>query len=363
MSRGACARHKDVTSHLAQDLSVASAASRPERAFVAAAQAGDAAAFSALAQRYRAELQLHCYRMLGSLHDAEDVVQDTLLRAWAKRATYQGRSTFRAWLYGIATNACLDVLRGRAKRLLPSDVFPPADPDVPPGPTTDLHWLEPFPDVLLDQAAANDDIPEARILERETTELAFLAAIQHLPPRPRAVLILRDVLEWSAKETAEALDTTVASVNSALQRAHARLAEHLPVRGGGAAASDRERVLLGRLIDAWEHGDPGAMASLLTEDARLVMPPTPSWFQGREAIVTFFREYAFSDLAFQDRVRAVATGANRQPAAAIYLRRPGEERRAPFALVVIRAAGEAIAEMTLFRLPELVAACGLPATM
>jgi RNA polymerase sigma-70 factor (ECF subfamily) len=334
-----------------------------EAAFLGAARAGDAAAFAALAERYRAELQLHCYRMLGSLHDAEDLVQETLLRAWSKRATYQGRSTFRAWLYGIATNACLDVLRRERKRLLPSDVFPPSDPGASPGARTDLPWLEPFPDLLLAEAAANADAPEARLLERETTELAFLAAIQHLPPRPRAVLLLRDVLEWSARETAEALDTTVASVNSALQRAHARLAEHLPLRGDEAAPSGTERMLLKALIDAWEHGDPGAVAALLTEDARLVMPPTPSWYQGRDAIATFLSEYAFSDPSFPERVRAVATGANRQPAAAIYLRKRGEERRTPFALIVIRAAGDAIAELTLFRLPELVAACGLPETI
>jgi RNA polymerase sigma-70 factor (ECF subfamily) len=334
-----------------------------EAVFLGAARTGDAAAFAALAERYRAELQLHCYRMLGSLHDAEDLVQETLLRAWAKRATYQGRSTFRAWLYGIATNACLDVLRRERKRLLPSDMFPPSDPGGSPGARTDLRWLEPFPDLLLEEAAANDDAPEARLLERETTELAFLAAIQHLPPRPRAVLLLRDVLEWSARETAEALDTTVASVNSALQRAHARLAEHLPLRGDEAAPSHTERRLLKELIDAWEHGDAGALAALLTEDARLVMPPTPSWYQGRDAITTFFSEYAFSDRSFPDRVRVVATGANRQPAAAIYLRKRGEERRKPFALIVIRAAGDAIAEMTVFHLPELVTACGLPETI
>jgi RNA polymerase sigma-70 factor, ECF subfamily len=349
-----------MTSQLAQD---PSGAARKERAIVVAAQAGDAAAFSAIAQRYRAELQLHCYRMLGSLHDAEDVVQDTLLRAWVKRSSYQGRSTFRAWLYGIATNACLDVLRKRTKRVLPSEICSPTDPGTPPLPATDLRWLEPFPDVLLEQAAANDDAPQARILDRESTELAFLAAIQHLSPRARAVLILRDVLEWSAKDTAEVLDTTVASVNSSLQRAHARLAEHLPASGQGSAANGREQVLLKRMIDAWEDGDSGAMATLLTEDARLVMPPTPSWYQGREAIVTFFREYAFSDRAFPGRVRALATGANRQPAAAIYLRRAGEELRTPFALIVIRPAGDAIADMTLFRLPTLVAACGLPMTM
>ena len=197
---------------------------------VATARDGDPAAFAAVAERYRAELQLHCYRMLGSLQDAEDLVQETFLRAWSKRASYQARSTFRAWLYGIATNACLDALRRRPKRVLPPDVAGAADPNEPPQPATDLPWLEPFPDLLLEQAAANDDEPEAKLLARETTELAFLAAIQHLPPRQRAILIMRDVLDWSARQTAASLETTVPSVNSALQRAHATLAKHLPSR-------------------------------------------------------------------------------------------------------------------------------------
>jgi RNA polymerase sigma-70 factor, ECF subfamily len=332
---------------------------------VAAARAGDHAAFAAITERYRAELQLHCYRMLGSFHDAEDLVQETFLRAWSKRGGYEARSTFRAWLYGIATNACLDALRRRPKRVLPSDAAPPGDPTEPPQPATDLPWLEPFPDRLLEEAAANDDEPEAMVLARETTELAFLAAIQHLPPRQRAVLILRDVLDWSAKETAASLETTAASVNSALQRAHATLAKHLPrpvETPSAAAVSATEQALLERLIEAWEGADASALAALLREDARLVMPPTTSWYQGREAIRTFFAEFAFGP-GFESRVRVLATRANRQPALAFYLSpRDGELRKA-FGLVVLRVEHEAIAEMTLFHRPELFAAWGLPAAM
>jgi RNA polymerase sigma-70 factor (ECF subfamily) len=332
---------------------------------VVAARGGNPAAFAAVTERYRAELQVHCYRLLGSLQDAEDLVQETFLRAWSKRASYQARSTFRAWLYGIATNACLDALRRRPKRVLPPDVGGPADPTKAPRPVTDLPWLEPFPDQLLEQAAANDDEPEARLLARETTELAFLAAIQHLPPRQRAILILRDVLDWSAGQTAASLETTVPSVNSALQRAHATLAKHLPSRmetRSPAAVSASEQALLEGLIEAWERADASALAALLREDARLVMPPTPSWFDGRDAIRTFFAEYAFAP-GFQRRVRVLATRANRQPAMAVYVgERAGRPRKA-FALVVLRVEHEAIAELTLFHSPELFAAWGLPAAV
>jgi RNA polymerase sigma-70 factor (ECF subfamily) len=342
---------------------------RAEAAFLAAARAGDRSAFATLSERYRAELQLHCYRMLGSFQDAEDLVQETFLRAWSKRATYQGRATFRAWLYGIATNACLDALRRRPKRMLPPDLFAASDPNQAPGPPTDLAWLEPFPDRVMEEAAANEDEPEAKLLARETTELAFLAAIQHLPPRQRAVLVLRDVLDWSAKEVAASLETTVASVNSALQRAHATLALHLPTREDDGtqtpltlAVSAAEQSLLEGVIDAWERGDASALAALFREDARLVMPPTPSWYDGRDAIRTFFAARGFGPES-AGRYRVVATRANRQPTLAVYRRTRDEETCKPFALILLRAEQGAIAEMTLFRLPELFAAWDLPATM
>jgi RNA polymerase sigma-70 factor (ECF subfamily) len=292
-------------------------------------------------------------------------VQETLLRAWSKRSTYQGRATFRAWLYGIATNACLDVLRRRPKRLLPPDQYGAADPAERPQPVGDLLWLEPFPDRLLEQAAANVDEPETRLLARETTELAFLAAIQHLSPRQRAVLILRDILEWSATDTAASLETTVASVNSALQRAHAALGKHL-IAGGTdptSATSARERELLNGLIDAWERGDAKALAVLLREDARLVMPPTPSWYDGREAIEAFFANHAFNSPDAPSKYRFVATRANHQPAAGVYRRKDAGEQRKPFGLIVVDAAADGIRNLTLFHLPELFSSWDLPATL
>jgi RNA polymerase sigma-70 factor (ECF subfamily) len=346
-------------------VSASAATTQFERSFVAAAKAGDEAAFAALAEQYRAELQLHCYRMLGSFHDAEDLVQETLLRAWSKRSTYQGRAPFRAWLYGIATNACLDALRRRPKRLLPPDLHKAADPTVAPQPWGDLPWLEPFPDDLLEQAAANADQPEARLLARETTELTFLAAIQHLPPRQRAVLILRDILEWSANDTAVTLETTVASVNSALQRAHSALGKHLTMGGTHStdAASARERKLLDGLIDAWEQADAKALAALLRDDARLIMPPTPSWYAGRDAIETFFATRAFHSADSSSRYRFITTAANRQPAAAVYRRSNPSEPRKPFGLLVVAATADGIRDLTLFHLPSLFSAWGLPATL
>jgi RNA polymerase sigma-70 factor (ECF subfamily) len=343
----------------------APATSAPEGAVVAAARAGDERAFATLAERYRAELQVHCYRMLGSLQDAEDLVQETLLRAWTKRASFQGRSTFRAWLYGIATNACLDALRRRPRRVLPSQLFPPADPTAPLLPAADLPWLQPYPDRLLDGIAPTEEEPDAALVAKEGIELAFLAAIQHLPPRQRAVLILRDALDWSAEETASLLDTSTAAVNSALQRAHATLTRHLSARRldwSSADSSEDERSLLERYMAAWEQADATAMAALLRDDARMVMPPTPSWFVGREAIATFIAHHALSP-DWPGRMRTVAVRANRQPGAALYVLRPGAATYEAFALTVLRIEEGAIAEITLFRLPELFPAFGLPPTL
>ncbi|MDX6466309.1 MAG: polymerase sigma-70 factor, subfamily [Gaiellaceae bacterium] len=323
-------------------------------------------AFAELAGRHRAELRLHCYRMLGSFEDAEDLVQETLLRAWSKRSSFEGRSTFRAWLYGIATNACLDALRARSRRVMPSDLGPPGDPTAEPLPFEEIPWLEPYPDRLLDEVQAPEARPDDRLIARETTELAFLAAIQHLPPRQRAVLIMRDVLGWSAAETAASLESTVVSVNSGLQRAHATLAKHLPRRDSdwlaGAPTNATEQELLAGMITAWERGDTDALAALLSEDARLVMPPTRSWFVGRDAVATFFAEHAFIRESRIER-RAVAASANRQPAFGVYRRLPGEEAYTPFALGVLRIERRAIAEIALFISPRLFAAHGLAPAM
>src|SRR5436309_6466346 len=205
-------------------------ATDPDRQLWRRAAAGDRDAFADATMRYRRELEVHCYRMLGSLDDAEDLVQETLLRAWRRRESFRGRSTLRAWLYGIATNACLDALDRRGRRLLPPAVTSAADPLAPPPPASEVGWLEPYPDRLLDEIVDEEAGPDERLVARETIELAFLVAIQHLPPRQRAILILRDVLGWSAREAAEVVGTTVIATNSALQRARTTLREHLPER-------------------------------------------------------------------------------------------------------------------------------------
>lgn len=330
---------------------------------VAAAVAGDEAAFAALVERHQAELQLHCYRFLGSIPDAEDQVQETLLRAWARRHTFEGRSSFRAWLYGIATHTCLDALRRRSRRVTPPEVTGPADPAEKPERATDIVWLEPYPDRLLESIAATEAGPELRLISRESTELAFLAAIQYLSPRQRATLILRDVVGWSAKETAEALRITVPSVNSALQRARQTLRQRWspPHRdtAAGSRTTEAERTLLTRMVDAWERTDADAVAALLTSDARLVMPPTTSWYDGREAVRAFLVRYAFA--AALGRFRALPTAANRQPAFGLY-RRDDDDVHQPLALIVLTVDREAVSEIAMFHLPRLVMLAGLPAS-
>jgi RNA polymerase sigma-70 factor, ECF subfamily len=340
------------------------AALAEESAVVAAAQAGDEAAFAELSERYRRELQVHCYRMLGSFEDAEDMAQETFLRAWRSRKSFQGRSSFRAWLYRIATNACLDALTHRSRRLLPPQVREAADPTVAPLAAADLPWLEPYPDRLLEGIAPTSDEPEAALVAKETIELAFLAAIQYLPPRQRAVVILRDVLGWSTNETAAVLEASVAAVNSALQRGRATLRRHLPARrlewASSADASEEERALLQRYMEAHEQADTGALAELLREDARLTMPPTPTWFDGREAIVTFHAQQVFvPDLA----MRFAPTAANRQPALAVYLRSPEDAEYRPLVIDVLSIEDGLITEITAFLRPELFPVFGLPRAM
>jgi RNA polymerase sigma-70 factor (ECF subfamily) len=322
-------------------------------------------AFAALVERHRGELQVHCYRMLGSFEESEDLVQETFLRAWRKRATFgsDGRTSFRAWLYRIATNACLDVLRSRPRRVLAPQVAA-ADPAAPPSPPADLPWLQPYPDRLLEPTAPADDEPGAVVVARETIELAFLAAIQHLPPRQRAVLILREVLGWSAKDTASLLEASIASVNSALQRARATLRDHLPERrtewAPSSAPSREERELLRRYLQAHERADADALAELLREDARLTMPPHPTWYAGRKAILIASQKGFDPEFG---RLRSVVAGANMQPAAAHYLRRPGESKYWPLALDVLRIEGGCVAEITSFVFPGLFPAFGLPLTL
>ncbi len=307
----------------------------------------DEATFAEHAERHRRELQLHCYRMLGSLDESEDLVQETFLRAWRRRETYAGRASFRAWLYRIATNACLDALERRPRR--------PQAAEVP--------WLQPYPDALLEGIPSTDDEPDAVVVAKETVELAFLVAIQHLPPRPRAVLILRDVLGWPAKDAAELLDTTVASVNSALQRARAGLKQHLPERRlDWAVESDQaQRDLLQRYMDATESGDMETLKATLSDDVRFTMPPEPGLWEGRDNVVGMWMSGGFGTHEF-GRMRCILTSANLQPAVANYLAAPGESEFRPMALDVLRIEGGRIVDVVTFQ-GEAFAALGLPATL
>ncbi|HYH32340.1 MAG TPA: RNA polymerase subunit sigma-70 [Pseudonocardia sp.] len=315
---------------------------------------GDEAAFAALTERHRRELQVHCYRMLGSFDESQDVVQETFLRAWRRRETYQGRSTFRAWLYRIATNACLDELRRR-----------PRSRQVAGDHAGEVPWLQPFPDRLLDEVADADEGPDAVVIARETVELAFLAAIQHLAPRPRAVLILRDVLGWPAADTASALDMTVDAANSALKRARASLGGHLPRHRSqwrpAADASAEERAVLQRYLAATAASDMAALAALLAEDARQTMPPEPTAFVGRDAVLAAWSSIAEGDTSWGEW-HARPTGVNRQPAVANYLRRPGQARFHAFNLDALRIEGGLIVEVTTFA-PSTFPGLGLPATL
>ncbi|WP_432055355.1 RNA polymerase subunit sigma-70 [Streptomyces sp. bgisy022] len=305
----------------------------------------DEPAFSARAERHRRELHVHCYRMLGSFEDAEDAVQETFLRAWRRRETFEGRSTFRAWLYRIATRVCLDLLAARR-----------------PEPATggEVPWLQPYPDRLLDELPDDDaDEPEAVAVARETIELAFLVAVQHLAPRPRGVLILRDVLGRPAKEVAEILGDSVHSVNSALQRARAGMREHLPAErqdwtGGDEDAATRE--LVRRYTEAGVAADVEALAVLLRDDVRCSMPPTPGLYVGRDTVVNYLVESGFEGMR---GLRAVRTAVNRQPALAFYQWRQRQGAYLPLTIDVLHVTGGAITEIITFhddRFPPL----GLP---
>ena len=275
-----------------------------EAPLLAAACAGDEHAFARLTGPYRRELQVHCYRMVGSLHDAEALVQETMLRAWRRLGTFRGRTSLRRWLYAIATNACLNALEREPRVVL----FPTGDTETPP--IARISWLEPYPDSLLPDPAHAD--PEARLDLRESIALAFLAAIQHLPPRQRAMLVLFDVLGWTAAEVAELLDTSVAAVNSGLQRARATLDREPSPR----PTDEDERVLVERFVDAWERVDIDGLVALLREDAVMAMPPEPVCFLGADAVGEFFATVpAEGDLT---RLKLVPTRANLRPALAAY---------------------------------------------
>jgi len=318
---------------------------------IAAAIAGEESAFAALAERHRRELHVHCYRMLASFDEAEDAVQETLLHAWRSRDSFDGSLLFRAWLYRIATNVCLDMLRRSSRRLTTMHAV------------AEVPWLQPYPDRLLDEVAPRDDQPDAVVVERETIELVFLAALQVLPPRQRAAFIVRDVLGWPASETASLLETSVAAANSALQRARATMQEHLPARHAEWSArkpSAEERALFARFIDAHERCDAAAAVAIVAQDIRITMPPHPFYFEGLEAIAPLL-ERALGEGRDGDW-RLVPTQANRMPAAASYLRRPGDSAFRAFKFDVLRIEDSVIAEITTFG-AKLFPAFGVPPTL
>lgn len=324
----------------------------------------DEIGFGELVERHRWELQVHCYRMLASRGDAEDVVQETLLRAWRSRASVHGPSTVRAWLYRIATNACLDQLR-KVQREVHGD--PRAEAQGRRRPLTEISWLEPFPDQLLDRVAVREAEPDAVVVSKETIELAFIAAIQYLTPPQRAVFILRDVLGWSASDAATVLGTSTASVNSALGRARVCLREHLPRRRSEwsrtADSEGADQRLLRRYIDAHERADLAALTALLRTDARTVMPPERRWFRGSAEIGAMLAPvFDRSAPDYLGQLRMLPLRANRQLAAANYLRRSGDSTYRAFGLDVLQIDRGQIVEVTSF--PALdFAAFGLPSTL
>jgi RNA polymerase sigma-70 factor, ECF subfamily len=330
-----------------------------EQRLLAAARGGDGAAFDALVAARRAEIHVLCYRMLGSAHDADDAVQDVLVRAWRGLPRFDGRSALRSWLYRIATNVCLDALAKRPRRVLPMDYGSlggratfgnpePHDPSI---------WVEPYPDRPIERDLAG---PEARYEQRQALELAFVAALQHLPPRQRAVFVLRDVVSFAPSEIADMLATSTAAVNSALQRARETIEARLPDRSQQetlrALGPARLRERVAEIIDAFERGDVEAILACLADDAVFSMPPYAAWYRGREQLS---ESWLFPDER-PTGLRFVPTRANGQLALGLYKLDPEARRYRPIALEVLTLRGELIAEVTSFRDPGPMHAFGLP---
>jgi RNA polymerase sigma-70 factor (ECF subfamily) len=336
---------------------------RRERELLAAAQRGDEGAFERLIEPYRSELQAHAYRMLGSLHDAEDAMQEALLRAWRGIGRFEGRSSLRSWLYTIATNSSLRQIERRPKRVLPIEFGPPADPHGDTGkPLTESTWIEPFPDErLADDGSAS---PEARYEQRESVELAFTAALQHLPGLQRAALIMTDVLGFSPGEVAEALEATPASIYSALQRARKATEERLPAQSQqesrDAAGDERIREIVDSFMVAWENADVEKISALLTDDCVLAMPPYAEWFNGRDAVLEFLPR---GPLKPQNRWKLVPTRANGQPALGSYYTEDDGALRAEGIIVLSFDDQGAISQIDSFRDPQLFPKFGLPLAM
>jgi RNA polymerase sigma-70 factor (ECF subfamily) len=323
------------------------------------ARSGDEAAFEQLVGPYRREMHVHCYRILGSVADAEDAMQETLTAAWQGLAGFETRASIRTWLYRIATNRCLNMLRSASRR-------PPANlaPDVlPPQPTRlgEVVWLEPYPDVLLGDLADRSAGPEARHEARESISLAFVTALQLLPPRQRAALILRDVLDYPAREVADLLDTTEQSVTSALKRARATLAKELPSEDRPAPPpnSPAEQELVNKLVQAFEQSDVEGIVALMTDDVWVRMPPVPLEYQGKDLAGRFFETVAFRQ---GRRYRLVPTRANGQPALGVYRSDPLTQIAHAFGIFVITLSGDRVSAITRFD-NSVLARFGLPRTL
>jgi len=310
------------------------------------------------ADPFRRELTAHCYRMLGSVHDAEDLVQETYLRAWRSYSSFEGRSSLRSWLYRIATNVCLTALENRGKRPMPTGLgAPSADPRIPVVEQAEVPWLEPVPDAMVGASAAD---PAAIVTSRESIRLALIAALQHLPPRQRAVLILRDVLKWRAAEVAELLDVSTAAVNSMLQRARAQLNEISPSEDEiTEPVTQDQRDLLDRYVEAFERYDVNAIVALFTKDAVWEMPPFPTWYQGADSIGRLISTQCPAQRPGD--LRLVPTEANGQPAFGMYLRRDGVYHS--FAINVVTLTPAGISHGTMFFDLSLFPLFGLPETL
>jgi RNA polymerase sigma-70 factor (TIGR02960 family) len=326
---------------------------------LSSARAGDELAFRKLTDPFRRELELHCYRILGSLQDAEDMLQETLLAVWRGLDDFQGRASLRTWLYRIATNRCLNLLRSKGRR--PAEEVPPMPKPPPPTRRSEPIWLQPYPDVLLEGLPDSAPGPAALYETREATALAFVAGLQRLPPLQRTALVLRDVLGFSANESASMMETTEASVKGALQRARAALAQR-PIASSHAPVPDspQEREVVGRFVDAVERGDTEAVVALLADDAWVTMPPYPFEYQGKDAITLFLADRARLRGA---PLRVVPTRANGQPAFGCYL----DDRHAPiarpFGFLVLTLDGEQISAITFFSDTSVFARFGLPRTL
>ncbi|MFC6080656.1 sigma-70 family RNA polymerase sigma factor [Sphaerisporangium aureirubrum] len=329
---------------------------------LARARDGDGAAFTRLMEPLRRELHAHCYRMLGSVHDADDALQDALLRAWRGLSRFEGRSTLRSWLYTVATRTCLDLVETRGRRALPVDLGPSSERAVlGDTPRTDVAWLGPYPDAGLYGGPAG---PHARYEQREAVELAFVAALQHLPGNQRAALLLFEVLGFSAAEIAATMDTTIASVNSALQRARAIVAEKIPApaqqRTLRKLGDARLREIVAGYSTALERGDADALVALLTEDVTWSMPPLPRWYRGLTAVTDFATRVPLTACGSW---RHIPVTANAQPAVACYLRNAGTGPHLPWSVNVLTLRGDRVAAITSFVGPEHFIPFGLPASL